>query len=204
MAADQAQVEQGTLAPLEVTRAQSLLTSSELDLIQADGLVRQQEVILKSQLARNGSGDEILADLPIVTTDSINVPASDEMKSINELVGDAMRNRADVAQAQLQVEGNKITVEASRNAALPEIDVVGNFQTRGASEVPFEVIGNAGTASIGAPSDLGTASSRTSHIYQAGLQLNLPLRNRVAESTPRAISATAAIASPHAFTGQSG
>jgi outer membrane protein TolC len=144
--------------------------------------VGQQEVILKSQLARNGSGDEILANLPIVTTDTITVPDNDEMKSMNELVGDAMRSRADVAQAQLQVEGNKITVEASRNAALPELDVVGNFQTRGASEVPFEVIGNAGTAAIGAPSDLGTASSRTSHVYQAGLQLNLPLRNRVAES----------------------
>jgi outer membrane protein TolC len=182
LAADQAQVEQGTLAPLEVTRAQSLVTSSELDLIQAEGLVGQQEVILKSQLARNGSGDEILANLPIVTTDTITVPDNDEMKSMNELVGEAMRNRADVAQAQLQVEGNKITVEASRNAALPELDVVGNFQTRGASEVPFEVIGNAGTAAIGAPSDLGTASSRTSHVYQAGLQLNLPLRNRVAES----------------------
>jgi outer membrane protein TolC len=182
LAADQAQVEQGTLAPLEVTRAQSLVTSSELDLIQAEGLVGQQEVILKSQLARNGSGDEILANLPIVTTDTITVPDNDEMKSMNELVGDAMRSRADVAQAQLQVEGNKITVEASRNAALPELDVVGNFQTRGASEVPFEVIGNAGTAAIGAPSDLGTASSRTSHVYQAGLQLNLPLRNRVAES----------------------
>lgn len=180
--ANQSQVEQGTLAPLEATRAQSLLTSSQLDLIQAEGLVRQQEVILKAQLARNGSGDEILADLPIVTTDTINVPANDDLKSINELVGDALRSRADVAQAQLQVEGDQITAQASRNAALPEIDLLGNFQTRGASEVPFEIIGNAGTAAVGAPSDLGTASSRTSHVYQAGVQFNLPLRNRVAES----------------------
>ncbi len=179
---DKAQVDQGTLAPLELTRAQSLVTSSELNLIQAEGLVRQQEVILKSQLARNGSGDSILADLPIVTTDSITVPNQDDLKSINDLVIDAMRNRADVAQAQLQVEGDQIAVQASRNAALPQIDLVGNFQTRGASEVPFESIGNPGTAIIGSPSDLATAATRTSHVYQAGLQLNLPLRNRVAES----------------------
>ncbi len=179
---DKAQVDQGTLAPLELTRVQSLVTSSELDLIQAQGLVQQQEVILKSQLARNGSGDAVLADLPIVTTDTINVPATEDLKPINELVADAMRERADVAQAGLQVEGDQIAVKASRNAALPQVDLVGNFQTRGATEVPFEVIGTPGTALIGAPADLGTQATRTSHIYQAGLQLNLPLRNRVAEA----------------------
>ena len=179
---DKAQVDQGTLAPLELTRAQSLVTSSELDLIQAEGLVRQQEVILKSQLARNGSGDPVLAELPIATTDTINVPVQEDLKPINDLVTDALRARADVAQAVLQVEGDQIAVKAARNAALPQVDVVGNFQTRGASEVPFEAIGTPGTALIGAPSDLGTAATRTSHVYQAGLQLNLPLRNRVAEA----------------------
>jgi outer membrane protein len=179
---DKAQVDQGTLAPLELTRAQSLVTSSELDVIQAEGLVRQQEVILKSQLARNGSGDPLLVDLPIVTTDSITVPANDDLKAMNDLVADAMRARADVAQAALQVEGDQIAAKASRNAALPEIDLVANFQTRGASELPFEVIGTAGTAIINSPADLTTAATRTSRIYQAGLQLNLPLRNRVAQA----------------------
>jgi outer membrane protein TolC len=179
---DKAQVEQGTLAPLELTRAQSLVTSSELDLIQAEGLVRQQEVILKSQLARNGSGDSVLMDLPIVTTDSINVPPDEGLKPLNDLVADALAARADVAQAGLQVSGEQIALKASRNAALPQIDLVANFQTRGASEVPIETIGTAGTALIGPPGDLGTAATRTSRVYQAGLQLNLPLRNRVAEA----------------------
>ena len=158
------------------------MTSSELDLIQAEGLVRQQEVILKSQLARNGSGDALLADLPIVTTDSINVPKDEDLKPMSEMVETALRSRPDVAQAALQVEGNEIASKASRNSALPQIDLVGNFQTRGANEIPIETIGTAGTALIGPPSDLGTAATRTSHVYQAGLQLNLPLRNRVAEA----------------------
>ena len=59
---DKAQLEQGTLAPLDVTQAQALVTSTQLDLIQAQGLVRQQEVILKSQLSRRGAGDPILAE----------------------------------------------------------------------------------------------------------------------------------------------
>jgi len=179
---DKAQVEQGTLAPLELTRAQTLVTSSELDLIQAQGLVKQEEVVLKSQLARNGSGDPIMVDLPVVTTDTINVPANDDMKPMDELVGLAMSSRPDVAQAVLQVQGDEIAVKASRNAALPEIDLVGNFQTRGASEVPFEALGTAGTALLNPPADLTTPATRTSRVYQAGVQLNLPLRNRVAQA----------------------
>jgi outer membrane protein len=179
---DKAQVDQGTLAPLELTRAQSLVTSSELSLIQAEGLVQQQEVILKSQLARNGSGDPLLVDLPVVTTDTINVPPDDGLKPVNDLVTDALQARADVAQAALQVEGDQVAVKASRNAALPQIDLVGNFQSRGASEVPFETIGTPGTALINAPSDLTTIATRPSHIYQAGVQLNLPLKNRVAQA----------------------
>jgi outer membrane protein len=179
---DKAQVDQGTLAPLELTRAQSLVTTNELNVIQAEGLVRQQEVILKSQLARNGSGDPLLAGLPIVTTDTINVPQNEDLKPIDEMVGSAMSARADVAQAALQVQGDEIAVKASRNAALPEFDLVGNFQTRGSTETPFETLGTPGTALINAPSDLALAGTRTSHIYQAGVQLNLPLRNRVAQS----------------------
>ncbi len=46
---DKSQVEQGTLAPVELTRAQALLSSSRLDLIQAEGEYRQQELILREQ-----------------------------------------------------------------------------------------------------------------------------------------------------------
>lgn len=179
---DQAQVEQGTLAPLELTRAQSLVTSSELNLIQAEGLVHQQEVILKSQLSRRGSADPALADLPIVPTDTILVPPNDELQPINNLVSEALATRPDLAQASLQVETGEIAVKASRNAARPEVDVIGNFQTRGSTEAPFNLIGTPGTGLITSPTDLGVAGLRLSRIYQAGLQLNLPIRNRAAEA----------------------
>ncbi|MGA8029421.1 MAG: TolC family protein [Bryobacteraceae bacterium] len=179
---DAAQVEQGTLAPLELTRAQSLVTSSEMDLIQADGLVHQQEVILKTQLARRGTGDPILDNLPLVPTDRISIPSSDELKPLDRLIADALSTRPDLAQASLQVQGGEIALKASRNAALPEVDLIGNFQTRGSTEVPFAVVGTPGTGLISAPQDLGIAGLRTSRIYQAGVQLNLPLKNHVAEA----------------------
>ncbi|MFL6463445.1 MAG: TolC family protein [Bryobacteraceae bacterium] len=179
---DKAQVEQGTLAPLEVTRAQSLLTSSELDLIQAEGLVRQQEVILKTQLARRGTADPVLANLRVVPTDPIVIPSTDEVRSTDSLVSEALSSRPDLAQASLQVESNEIALKGSNNAVRPQVDLVGNFQTRGSTEVPFTIVGTPGTGLINAPTDLAVAGFRLSRIYQAGIQLNLPLRNRVAEA----------------------
>ena len=179
---DREQVEQGTLAPLELTRAQSLVTSSELGVIQAQGLVRQQEVILKTQLSRRGTADPLLSNLPITPTDRITIPTSDELAPIDELAARALATRPDLAQASLQVQGGEIALKASQNAARPELDVIGNFQTRGSSEVPFTALGTPGTGTINAPADLGVAGLRTSRIYQAGIQFNLPLKNHVAEA----------------------
>jgi outer membrane protein len=179
---DKAQVEQGTLAPLELTRAQSLLTSSELDLIQAEGLVHQQEVVLKTQLARRGTADPVIGALRVVPTDPIVIPQTDDLLTVDSLVSEALSSRPDLAQAALQVQSGEIALKASINAARPEIDLIGNFQTRGSTEVPFTTLGQPGTGLITAPTDLGVAGLRLSKIYQAGIQLNLPLKNRVAEA----------------------
>jgi outer membrane protein len=180
---DKAQVEQGTLAPLELTRVQSLVTSTQLSLIQAEGLVRQQEVILKTQLSRLGSGDPVLEHLPIVPTDMIQVPAVDDSGNVDDLVGTALKMRPDLAQAGLQLESGQISVKADKNAARPQLDVIGNFQTRGRSESPFTTIGDPGAGLLTtAPVDLGTAGLGTSRIYQAGIQFSVPIPNRVAQA----------------------
>jgi outer membrane protein len=179
---DKAQEEQGTLAPIGLTQAQSLVASSELDLIQSEGLVKQEEVILKSQLARRGTADPIFGSLPIVPTDPITIPPSDELPALDALISDALSRRPDLVQATLQVETGEIALKASRNAVLPEVDLIGNFQTRGSTEVPFTTLGTPGTGLITAPTDLGVAGLRTSRIYQGGIQFNLPLKNHVAQA----------------------
>jgi outer membrane protein TolC len=180
---DKNQVEQGTLAPIGLTQAQSLVTTTQLALIQAEGLVRQQEVILKTQLSKLGSGDPILAHLPIVPTDTIQVPEVDDSGNVDDLVAAALKQRPDLAQAGLQVQTNEIFVKADKNSERAQLDVIGNFQTRGATESPFTIIGTQGTgAALGAPSDLAAAGLKTSRIYQAGIQFSVPIPNRVAQA----------------------
>jgi outer membrane protein TolC len=179
---DQAQVQLGTLAPVELTRAQALESSSRFSLIQAQGLYKQEEIILKNQLLRTASPVFTAQFDEIVPTDRIIVPDQPEMIDVPALVREGLAKRPDLAQAKLQVETGKINVEASRNAALPQLNLYGNVEVRGTTEQPFEVIGSPGTAQPNVPAELAAGGLRTSTIYQAGVELMLPLRNRVAAS----------------------
>jgi outer membrane protein TolC len=118
----------------------------------------------------------------LVPTDRIVVPDKLEDLDVPALVSQGLSRRPDLAQAQLQVEAGKISAEASRNNARPQLNVFANAETRGASEQPYEQLGSAGTGLATTPQDLGVGGLRVSTIYQAGVQLTLPLRNRVAEA----------------------
>jgi outer membrane protein TolC len=179
---DEQQEQLGTLAPIELTRAKALESSSRFDLVQAQGLYKQQEIILRNELLRTASPAFTAAFDEIVPTDKINVPAALEPLDVQALVQQGLARRPDLAQAQLQIEAGKISAHASRNAALPQLNVYANAQTRGASEQPYEVLGSTGTGLATTPQQLALGGLKVSTIYQAGVQVTLPLRNRVAES----------------------
>ena len=179
---DQDQVAQGTLAPIELTRAQALESSSRFTLTQSQGLYKQEEIILRNQLLRTASPSFSAQFDEIVPTDEITVPTELEALNLPTLVQQALGRRPDLAQAQLQVQTGQIQAAASRNEALPQLNAYANFQKRGSSEQPYEVTGSTGTGQANVPQDLSLGGLRVSTIYQAGVQLTLPLRNRVAEA----------------------
>jgi outer membrane protein len=179
---DEQQENLGTLAPIELTRAKALESSSRFDLIQAQGLYKQQEIILRDELLRTASPVFTTQFDEIVPTDHILVPDALESLDVPTLVSEGLARRPDLAQAQLQIEAGKISANASRNAALPQLNLYANAQTRGASEQPYEALGSPGTGVATTPEDLALGGLRVSTIYQAGLQLTLPLRNRIAAS----------------------
>ncbi len=173
---DKSQVEVGTLAPLELTRAQALVSASELDLTRSQGLVLQQESVMKSVISRTGSADTALFRVRIIPTDTIVVPETESSPAVQELITQGLANRADLAQAAIQVRNAEVSVNGSRNQVRPEIDLIGTAMTRGN-------IGSNSIISV-APVALppSTPAGKQTHIYEAGIQVNLPFRNRVAQA----------------------
>ncbi len=178
---DKSQVTEGTLAPVELTRAEALLSSSRLDLIQARGEYRQQEVILRQQLLRRLT-DPAAQFASIVPTDRIDVPQQPPTLDIAALTADALNQRPDLAQAALQIKANEISAKATANGVKPLVNLYANVQTRGSSLVPYQTLGSTGTGTIQVPAALTQGGLRLSTVYQGGIQLNLPLRNRIAQA----------------------
>jgi outer membrane protein len=179
-------VEQGQQAPIEVTRAQAQVAVSRQALLSAEGLVEQQELIVKTAITRGGLTNPAIRTAHIIAIDPIKVPETQAVQSVEDLTAEAMRNRPDLAQAGIQVENSRISLKGSLNALRPELDVVGTAQNGGLSGdlnpaalalTPGATIypGGYGTA-------LGQIFKNNFPTYAVGLQLNLPVRNRVAQA----------------------
>jgi len=182
LADTQAQVEIGTLAVLELTRAKAQVASARLDLITASGLRQEEEAIVKNVLTRQIDDPEVRG-ARIVPTDTLSLPAQEDVRPLQDLIADALRNRPDLAQAQLQVENSRIGLEGSRNATLPQVDVVGAMQNNGLGGATSPTLPNAYPGySGGYGSVLEQLLARNYPTYGIGLQVTLPIRNRVAEA----------------------
>jgi len=179
----QAQVEEGTLARVEMTRANASVFSSRQDLINARGLLEEQEAILKTVLTKTGNQDPQVQAARIIPTDALGVPEKEEIRPIQDLLSEAMAHRPDLSQANLQIENSEIGLKGSRNAVLPEVDLVGVAQNNGLAGTLNPSLSGADASLVGG---YGTALdqifTRKFPTYGIGLQVTLPIKNRIAEA----------------------
>ena len=190
---NQVQVDVGTLAPIEVTRAQAEVARSQQALTNSESLVIQQELILKNYLSRRGTEDPEVRASRITTLDKINIPDRDTLPPVEKLVADAFQSRPDYRQAIMQLENAGLALKGSKNALLPQLDLVGVVQNDAlAGEVnpipPPGVPPGSYVHSVDAQF-LGGYSSALAQIFRRNypdygvlFQLNIPLSNRQARA----------------------
>jgi outer membrane protein len=186
------QVDVGTLAPLQLKQAAAEVARAKQDLINSQSLVDQQEIILKNVLTRTGAGDPSLDSVQIIPLDHITVPKSDNLPAVGALVAEALKSRPDLAQAQIEITSAGISLRGSKNELLPQLNVVAGATNNAlaGSINPVPPLGSApGTPRTPDPFLLGGAGAVLSQIFQRnfpdygiGFQLNIPLRNRVAQA----------------------
>jgi outer membrane protein len=178
-------VDQGSLAPIELTRAQAQVAATRQALISAEGLVEQQELIVKTAITRGGLANPAIRVARIIATDTLADPGSEPARPVEELIAEALRNRPDLAQGGIQVKNSEIALKGSLNALRPELDVVGTVQNGGISgDVnPVAAAQTPGAALYpgGYGTTLGQIFKNNFPTYAVGLQLTLPVRNRVAQ-----------------------
>jgi len=175
------QVEEGTIAPLELSRARAQVSGSRQDLITSSGLLEEQEAILKNVITRRGVEDAAVRSARIIATDSLSMPTEETALALDELLDQAYKNRPDLGQATLQTKLSQISLEGSINNLRPELDLVGTAQNNGLAGtpvvMPIDPRFNGGFGTV-----LDQIATRKNPTYAIGLNLTLPLRNRVAQA----------------------
>ncbi len=194
------QVEIGTLAPIEIIRAEAEVARSQQELTISETTLLQQETVLKNALSRTGVTSASLADARVIPTDKIRIPETEPIEPIQDLVTKAMDMRPEVEQSRLNIASAKIGLVGTKNALRPSVEAFGRFQNNGLSgdlnSLPVPPVpGATNTASIarnpasvdafflgGYGTALGQVFRRNFPDYAFGVTLNVPLRNRAAQS----------------------
>jgi len=179
------QVAIGALAEIEVTRAEAQLYSSQQDLVISQTNLLQQETILKNALSRNGVASPTLAQVHVVPLDMLPAPDNEPLKPVEQLTDEALAKRNEIEQARLNLESNQMNLVGIKNSLKPTLQAFAELTNNGLSG-QLTALGalEPGVAYLagGYGSLLGQIARRNFPNYSAGLSLNIPLRNRAAQS----------------------
>jgi outer membrane protein len=201
------QLEIGTMAPLDVTRAESELATDRTNLIVAQTTQLQDELILKNFISKDPTASNLL-NVELIPTDKPETPEAIEAASFEEAVKEAFQKRPDVREQVYNLENANVDVRATKNALLPTATLGLQYSSAGlagnSSITGTPVVAATGTQLIDstlAPVDVyipvvhtpitgtryegfGTAQSQIFHnsfpIYAGQLTVTVPLRNRAA------------------------
>lgn len=182
---NQMQVKAGSLAPIEVTRAEAQLYSTQQDLIIAQTNLLQQETVLKNALTRNGVAEAGLAGIHVVPLDRITIPDKEEIRPLDDLLREALAKRVEMAQAQINLESNQLNLVGIKNSLKPTLQAFAELTNNGLSG-DLTALGAlqpaVGYLAGGYGNMLAQISRRNYPNYSAGVSLNIPLRNRAAQA----------------------
>ena len=184
-------VEIGTLAPIEIVRAEAEVATREEDLTVAETQVRLQETLLKNALSKNGLASPSILSARIIPTDLIQVPRVEDLGSIEGMMQAAISSRPDIEQSRIEVGNRDINLKAIRNARLPQVGVSFDVTNNGLAGRPNDIfLGQDGSTNPmadpfflgGLGSALGQIFRRNFPDYQVSLDVSIPLRNRQAQA----------------------
>ncbi len=184
-------VEVGTLAPIEIVRAEAEVAAREEGVTVSETRVKLQETQLKNAISKSGLASPSLLDVEIVPTDPIEIPKVQEVQPIQDLMTTALQSRPELAQDRIRLQNRDINLKGIRNAMLPAVDVVADLTNNGlAGQVNENFVAIPGLG-VGAPTSffLGGLGNSLAQVfrrnfpdYQIRAELRIPLKNRQARA----------------------
>jgi len=179
------QLQLESVPAMDVMRAEAEVSKRDQDLTVARTSLQLQELLIKNALTKS-LDDPVLEAVPVVPVDRFESVETQTMQAVQDLIAEALHDRPELLESDVDLLNRQISGKAARNALLPSLALVGFYGGSGLAG-PLNPIYNLPTPNTSnVPTDypgaLANAFNNSSPDYYIGLSLNIPLRNRVAKA----------------------
>ncbi|HET9408549.1 MAG TPA: TolC family protein [Candidatus Sulfotelmatobacter sp.] len=193
------QVEIGSMAPIEVVRAQSTVSQDQQLVTLAQTNLQLEQLLMKNALTRTLK-DPALAAAEVIPTSTMDIPAQEQVVPTEDLINDALRHRAELVESRIDLNSRDLSNKAVRSALLPSLDLFAYYGGSGLAgdirpDVSLCAPGQsplsgcaivapqfASLKPVGYGTALDNLVNSTAPDKGVGLSLNIPIRNRAAQS----------------------
>ncbi len=166
---------------MELSRAAAEVATRRQDLVVSQANLRLRENALKEMLVR--TPDPAVEAAEIMPLDRIEIPETDDLPPLRQLVATAMEKRPDVAVSKLRDQTAEMSLAGTENPLLPSLQVTGQTFNRGVAGTPQVSSGGdpepvlRGRIRLGA----GTGFSTQFSELFGGVSFSAPFGNRTAQ-----------------------
>ena len=176
-----------SIPEMDVMRAEAEVSRRDQDLTVARTTLQLQELLMKNALTSR-LDDPVLEAMPVVPTDRLESTPPAASQAVQDLIAQALQDRTELAESDIDLVNRQISRKAVTNALLPSLSLMGFYGGSGLAG-PLNPAYNpvlAGPPDTSLPTNfsgaLGNAFNNSSPDYYIGLNLNIPIRNRVAKA----------------------
>ncbi|HEX8927001.1 MAG TPA: TolC family protein [Terriglobales bacterium] len=178
------QLELEAVPEMDVMKAEAEASKRAQELTVAKTNLQLQESLMKNALTRS-LDDPLLEEMPVIPTDRMEGGETPQPESVQDLISRALQQRPELLESDIDLQNRQISQKATRNALLPTLNLLAFYGGAGLAGIanPAYALGN---NFINVPSDypgaLGNTFNNSSPDYFVGLNLNIPIRNRIAKA----------------------
>ena len=181
------QLQLQSIPAMDVMRAEAEVSKRDQDLTVARTSLQLQELLMKNALTKS-LDDPVLESVNVVPTDRAQTAQpSAGNQSVQALIDQALRDRPELQESDVDLINRQISRKAARNALLPSLSLVafyGGSGLAGPLNPVYKIPGVPNVSTV--PTDFGGALANsfnnTAPDYYVGFNLNIPIRNRVAKA----------------------
>ena len=169
---------------LDVTKDEGEVARAEQDLTIAKSTLQFQELLIKNALTKN-LDDPILEAMPVKPTDLSTVSGAgtaDAAASTENIINTALTRRLELRISATNLKNRDISREAVNNALLPSVNLVGTYGGVGLAGLSNPAAGVVSSVPTNFGGSLSNAFNNSAPNYFVGLNVTIPIRNRLAKS----------------------